>query len=241
MDPTGSDDEIAGSSPSMAARIRSHTRSLISDANRVGLKAFSAQLTSKVDGTPARAITTLDFPQGRGLNVEGATLIEELGPVLDADSSFIQKQFKKLRNNVVVEFLEEVSGVWDKKTNRRVGGVWDPEARRWRLPRKAALEKDIYPLMLKIIAAIIAKFHKCPPGVEREVLDTHNVRFYHKDSNYTSPDLVVRACGRSFSKPERGDVGYSSTATFFDVKRECDMGNRDTHIKQFGTYVRYVE
>lgn len=237
MDPTGSDDEPTGDSPSAGARIRSHTRSLISDANRVGLKAFSVQFATKIDGTPARAVTTLDFPRGKGLKIEGAALIEELGPVLDAHPTFVSG-FKHPRVKHIAEFMGEACGVWDKKQKCYVDGVWNPETETWRLPENPAFEKDIYPWMVKVITAIMNKFNKYPPGVEREVLDTHDVRFHHKDDNYTSPDLVVRASGSSFSKPEHGDIGYATIATFFDVKRERDMGNRDAHLKQLGMYVR---
>lgn len=239
IDPVGSDDEATGDSPSVGAKIRLRTRSLVSDANRVGLKAFSVQCSIKVEGTPARAVTTLDFPRGKGLKVEGATLIEELGPVLDAHHTFVD-QFEDPKDDNILEFMEEACGIWDKKEKCFVGGVWNPDTETWCLPENPPFEKDIYPWMVKVITAIMNKFNKCPPGVEREVLDTHDVRFYHKDENYTSPDLVVRASGSSFSKPENGDIGYATIATFFDVKRERDMGNRDTHLKQLGTYVRYV-
>jgi hypothetical protein len=120
-----------------------------------------------------------------------------------------------------------------------IGGVWDPVEDEWALPEKAPLEKDIYTPMVKIISRVMSAFVSCPPGVEREVIDTHSARFLHKDDKMTSPDIVIRAVGPSFEKPEGGDLGYSNIASFIEVKRDRDMGlSHDAHIKQLAIYVR---
>ncbi|KAJ3507186.1 hypothetical protein NMY22_g17006 [Coprinellus aureogranulatus] len=197
--------------------------------NGAGLKAYSDMSAKRPDGTPHKLATTLDFAPGRDLKTQGLTLIEEIGPVLEAHSSYLRKTFKKVTRTQIDAYI-----------NSGANGFYGTTQKRWQLPRKPSKESKIYEKMVEVINDILDNCMTCPPGVEREAVDTHSVRFHHKEDKYTSPDIVILATGPSFERPEHAGMGYSNIATYFDVKRECDMGGTEAHIIQLSIYARQV-
>ncbi|KAJ3527029.1 hypothetical protein NMY22_g9931 [Coprinellus aureogranulatus] len=208
---------------------RTRIASGVTASDRAGLKAFSEASAKRPDGTPHKPVTTLDFAPGKDLKVEGLTLIEEIGPVLHADSTYITETFTTLTTTQINAYIDTGAN-----------GFYDNRKRRWHLPRKPSKEKKIYDDMVELVNDVLSHFLTCPAGVEREAVDTHNVRFHHKQERYTSPDLVIFAKGPSFEVPEHATLGYSNIATYFDIKRECDMGGFETHIIQLSIYARQV-
>ena len=177
--------------------------------------------------TPVKPITTLDFPTGKDLKTEGATLLEEMGTILHADDEYIEMTFEKYDEVTINNYI--ASGA---------GKHYDNTTHRWNLPVAVKQEKRIYHRMRGLLNHILKTFLVFSRGVHRRVIDTHNVRFQHKGGRYTSPDLVVVAKESSFETPDNADIGYSNAATYFDVKRESDMGGRDNHLTQLSLYAR---
>ena len=166
--------------------------------------------------------TTMDFPDGKDLETQGLMLVEEMGEVLDMDTdeAFIDDMFKRFDQDKIEEYL-----------NKGAGGFYNRS-------KKPGKEKSIYGKMVNLTNDILENFLPSTAGVSHEVVDTHDRQFQHKEKHYTLPDMVVCAEGPSFGKPDCADIGYSNVATYFDVKRQKDMGGRDKHLKQMSLYAR---
>ena len=227
IDALGGVEDNAAPAINVTKAPRARTMSGIPADTRAGLKATGAYMGKYPEGTPAKLHSTMDFPNGRTLKTQGVTLIEEMGPVLDADEPFLQETFSRFDEAKIKNYVEQGAG-----------GFYRMAKKRWDLPKNATREKAIYERMVELTNDILETFLPSTSKVTREVLDTHDLQFHHKEQNYTSPDLVVRAEGASFEKPKHAETGYSNVATYFDVKRESDMGVRDTHIKQLSLYAR---
>lgn len=140
-----------------------------------------------------------------------------------------------------------------KKTSKSTAstGMWSQLP-----PAPVALERQIYPGLIKLLECILAYFYPTfPVGVDRTIVDASSTELNHLDHQTTRPDVVICAKGPSFEVPDRSkpnqsfesgssaktrlkDVGYTNAAAVIEVKRD---GTSDTDwemIAQLSMYCR---
>ncbi|KAJ2925060.1 hypothetical protein H1R20_g12036, partial [Candolleomyces eurysporus] len=162
-----------------------------------------------------------------------ALIRDELGEPIESDDHWAHKLYQGLVPKLkITKYLKD-------------SGEYDWEAKRWvRIPETVESEKELYDPICKITNSILNRLAPSGTAEMREAIDTHIAKFKHEalspTTRYSSPDIVIKAKGPSFSVPSDAPVGYSNTASVFDGKRDSKATQVQDHIGQLGGYSRQV-
>ncbi|TEB22643.1 hypothetical protein FA13DRAFT_1798636 [Coprinellus micaceus] len=186
--------------------------------------------------------------KGQTSKIEGETLAKSIGFAPTSGPLFLRQQ--KFAQGIQTEAIE--SWLRSTESDGVYGAAWlvDKSDKTkasfdvvWNLPEVASEEKQLYPLLEKIITAISDKFVQphLGPGISRKLKDTHKESLTHMDGETsTSPDFAVQATGPSFELPYDGkETGYTNITAVFDAKRDKNMIGIGI-LRQMGVYARQI-
>ncbi|RXW24320.1 hypothetical protein EST38_g1512 [Candolleomyces aberdarensis] len=98
---------------------------------------------------------------------------------------------------------------------------------RWiRLPEAPTVDSELLEPLCSIMNSIISHFGLSGTNAAREAINTHvtpfKSEFFDSLGHSSAPDIVIKACGPSFSIPEAAIIGFSNIASFFSAKPVID-------------------
>ncbi|RXW12691.1 hypothetical protein EST38_g13162 [Candolleomyces aberdarensis] len=201
----------------------------VRDACSATIQTFSETQDSS---TPYRPTT--HAADGTENAADMATLVlKELDEVVVTDDKWVKQLYRGLVSSTDIRKFLRTSGKF--KNNRWVG-----------IPEAIELERQLYAPICEIVNSILENV--APAGIARvrKAVDTHSVHFMHETlaptstSRFTSPDIVIKASGPSFSIPPGRALGYGNSASFFDGKREAEADKLPDHLGQLGKYARQI-
>ncbi|RXW20938.1 hypothetical protein EST38_g4921 [Candolleomyces aberdarensis] len=169
---------------------------------------------------------------------EHMILQKELGPPIELpeNSDFVSSLYSYLASSERIDdFLDETE-------------VYDSTKHRWALPEshETLQEAQMYRPLVKLLKAVFKYFWE-GNAARRQVIDTHLTQLPHKEpvptTNFSSPDISVKARGYSFQLPHRAtttDIGYSNIATCFEVKVTNKRWTLMYQLLQLAGYARQI-
>ncbi|KAJ3549042.1 hypothetical protein NMY22_g1041 [Coprinellus aureogranulatus] len=152
--------------------------------------------------------------------------------VYQVDSKWARALYRDLVNDEeVVHFLNTLTSGYDATSK-----IWAS------LTKNGANKTNLTRCFVTVISSIISHFHRSlPPGVTRQAIDTHDIKFMHSSGkHWTKPAISIKASGPSFEVPGSSSLcglGFTNVSAVFDVNTEGsrmadNIGRSDAHCRQ---------
>ncbi|KAF5340965.1 hypothetical protein D9611_006032 [Ephemerocybe angulata] len=180
--------------------------------------------------TPENASPAVDEAQDIGdkLAEQRRAALNDLGELPTVDNSALDELYKDIVSERRIDAFLAKSTLYDLERQ-----IWVD------IPSATENKSNLTSLLVAVIKTIVNELGHSKST--REIVDARNTEFPHLDdcTQFSKPDIAIKAAGPSFSLPH-GDhaVGFSNAASVFDVKRDADVCEDDAD--QLAVYNRQL-
>ncbi|RXW13099.1 hypothetical protein EST38_g12754 [Candolleomyces aberdarensis] len=117
---------------------------------------------------------------------------------------------------------------------------------RWvRLPKALARKSQVRQSLSGMINSIIRYFSPKETHAARMAVDARVNSFYHEPTRsstilFSTPDIVIKACGPSFSPPKVATLGFSNIAACVGVSLKEAPTDESAEVAAMATYAKHI-
>ncbi|RXW14928.1 hypothetical protein EST38_g10920 [Candolleomyces aberdarensis] len=119
------------------------------------------------------------------------------------------------------------------------------EGRRWiNIPEDPSHRSELNEPLCRVINSVVQHFGPRKKKASREAVSVSANSFKFEPIGSTkhssSPDIVVKASGPSFSPPKGARLGFSNVAACIDTRLEEDANNVLNHLSEMAIYAKHM-